>query len=927
MITSTALVFINRFVKRPVASGILIFLFLFITTIFLSFQRFQDRIDDDRIRMKNILYGINDNLEQALTICKTTTISLALSVNDAGIPEDFNKVSKQLIETNPLIYSLRIVPNGVIKYIYPMKGNETDMNSNVLSSTTYKYGAIQTLKNKKMYFSGPYKLRQGRIILIVRQPIYEENKFWGFASVYINLEKLLSTSGINTIDFYKYKFQFSSINPVSNKEEFWLTDKPDLSKNYFESYKIPDSTWKIYLIANQDLSYFKQIPLPAKIGLIYSILFGVLTTSILKRSRKLQVLINDQKSKILKDEIKYEALFENADIGIAIVDVNSLLYDDINGRLCKMLEYTEEEFKIKTLRDIIHPDDKKQSNLKFEELRKGDIRKYSFENRYFTKSGKTIWVKSIVSPLWKIDAKPTKCIKIVEDITSIKEADLLVKENEKRFKSLFYDSPISLWEEDFSLLKKYLEGLNLMGEKQEKVLIYLQIHPEVVKICIKLTKIIDANKKCLELYQVETVRELSNYLNNTLGKNEIADFTKIILAITQGENQLDIDSTIKNSKGEYRETNIKWNVVRGFENSIERVIVSTLDITELKVHEKSIMSSQHRVQTLIDTIDGIVWECDAITFASSFISKKVKNILGYSNDEWLSSTTFWQDHLHPQDQGLATSQFEKLNIKNSSIDFEYRMIAKNGKIVWIRNMVTYIYKNDTTSSLRGIMIDITKMKESEKVLNKSFNLVSDQNKRLLNFSYIVSHNLRSHSSNIQSIVSLIEASESEEETEEMITLLKNVTNTLNETLNNLNDVVNIQTNMDLVTEPLNLNQYIDKAIAVLKEQIIIKDAQIVNMINRDITLIYNPAYLESILFNIISNAIRYSHPERKPIITISFSADKENKTLKFSDNGIGIDLDKNGLKLFGMYKTFNKSMLEELDCLLQKTRSRLWAAL
>lgn len=78
-----------------------------------------------------------------------------------------------------------------------------------------------------------------------------------------------------------------------------------------------------------------------------------------------------------------------------------------------------------------------------------------------------------------------------------------------------------------------------------------------------------------------------------------------------------------------------------------------------------------------------------------------------------------------------------------------------------------------------------------------------------------------------------------------------------------------------------------------------------NSISKDETLTYNPAYLESILLNFTTNAIKYSHPERTPEISYSIDTNENIKVLKISDNGLGINLERHGKKLFGMYKTFH----------------------
>ena len=68
---------------------------------------------------------------------------------------------------------------------------------------------------------------------------------------------------------------------------------------------------------------------------------------------------------------------------------------------------------------------------------------------------------------------------------------------------------------------------------------------------------------------------------------------------------------------------------------------------------------------------------------------------------------------------------------------------------------------------------------------------------------------------------------------------------------------------------------------------------------------YNPAYLESIILNFLSNAVKYSHPQRTPVISFDLFHENNKPVLSITDNGIGIDLKRNGDKLFGMYKTFH----------------------
>jgi PAS domain S-box-containing protein len=345
--------------------------------------------------------------------------------------------------------------------------------------------------------------------------------------------------------------------------------------------------------------------------------------------------------------------------------------------------------------------------------------------------------------------------------------------------------------------------------------------------------------------------------------------------------------------------------MRGYEDTLERVIISTEDITSQKQAERIIRSSQQRIESLIDTIDGIVWECDYNTFEFTFVNKKAEQITGYPVEQWLYNPTFWAEKIHPDDREEAINFCMESSQTKNQYDFEYRMLASNGSVIWMRDIVNVIREDGVPVSLKGIMIDIIKTKEAENELNATLELVNEQKKRLMNFSYIVSHNLRSHAANIQSIVSLYDTAESDEERNEFVTMLKTVSRSLNETMVHLHDLVNIQSNGALTSEPLNLRHYAEMALRTLSDQIEGKKASVANNIPENVTVRYNAAYLESVLHNLFSNALRYSHPDRKPLITADWEQQDGKNILKVADNGVGIDMARFGDKLFGMYKTFH----------------------
>src|SRR5438445_214015 len=113
------------------------------------------------------------------------------------------------------------------------------------------------------------------------------------------------------------------------------------------------------------------------------------------------------------------------------------------------------------------------------------------------------------------------------------------------------------------------------------------------------------------------------------------------------------------------------------------------------------------LRPLVNSIDGIVWAADATSFQFSFVSNQAERILGYPVERWLSDPTFWSDHLHPEDRGWAVPFREKATSEKRNDDFEYRMIAADGSVEWLRDLITVVREGDRPAQLRGVMDDIT----------------------------------------------------------------------------------------------------------------------------------------------------------------------------------------------------------------------------
>ncbi|PJZ64692.1 histidine kinase [Leptospira wolffii] len=373
--------------------------------------------------------------------------------------------------------------------------------------------------------------------------------------------------------------------------------------------------------------------------------------------------------------------------------------------------------------------------------------------------------------------------------------------------------------------------------------------------------------------------------------------------------------------------NLSVSMVRDSDGKPMYFVSQIEDITQKKIAEENLISVHDEMKLILDSATQVAIIRTDINGIISHFSKGAENVLGYSSAEIVGTRTPEFFHV-PEEMterseelvkeiGEKTEGFESLVAIAKRDRFEskiWRYRRKDGSVFPAQLVVTSIFNGESEiTGFLGVVTDISetvnnqkKLEETKKQLETLAEQLGQRNAQLLNYAHITSHNLRAPTSNLISLLELIQESETPAETENLIHKFKISVEYLRETLDSLVEVLRIQEFANRELELIKAPPILEKIRKILEGKILETETEIDSDFSAFDEWEYNRSYLESILLNLISNSIKYRSPDRKPKIRIFTEISQGKYYLNVEDNGLGIDLNKNRGKLFGLHKTFHR---------------------
>ena len=329
-----------------------------------------------------------------------------------------------------------------------------------------------------------------------------------------------------------------------------------------------------------------------------------------------------------------------------------------------------------------------------------------------------------------------------------------------------------------------------------------------------------------------------------------------------------------------------------------------VDITALKVIQDELQRREHLLAFSHELAKIGYWVSYSRNGKQEW-SDGIYDILEIERGSIIPSPESFLSIIHPDDRAEVRKKRDFFLNNNTTLSMEYRIISGKGQVKYIKEESSS-NTLDTDTYICVVVQDITDIKKHIRERDELLKEIRKKYQDLMQFNYIISHNLRSPVANILGMSSLLKMDLEDDERAQVFDFITESAEAIDGVIRDLNLLLSVKSALNEKKENVRLTEVIRSVKRSLRLQIHDCGATISSKITGDADLIYSiKGYVQSIIFNLISNAIKYRVPGRKPLVKIKGWRDEKGFHISVEDNGRGIDLKRHNKELFGLYKRFS----------------------
>jgi len=354
-----------------------------------------------------------------------------------GITEaQFVSMAREIVANEPRIRNIALAPKNIIRFVYPLKGNERALGLDYLKTPDQREAALRVIREKVTVVAGPVNLVQGGVGIISRTPIFMrdshvpsgESSYWGIASTVIDFDTLIRSAGLANSASQNIRFALRGKDSLgAGGAIFWGDGRIFAMNPIFMDITLPSGSWQIAALPANGWPVFNPLrSLYFLFGCMLSMIFSILFFQLIRINRALREDIVerlDAEDALRQSEEKYRSIFENSIMGIFRTTPDGH-YISANPAGVKMYGYKSEEEMMQSVTDLahqiyVHHEDRKR----FKELLENNGFVEGFEAEHYTKDGSKIWASMNARVIRDTSGNMLYYETTSEDITERKRAE------------------------------------------------------------------------------------------------------------------------------------------------------------------------------------------------------------------------------------------------------------------------------------------------------------------------------------------------------------------------------------------------------------------------------------------------------------------------------------------------------------------------
>jgi PAS domain S-box-containing protein len=437
-------------------------------------------------------YTIQRQLDSALS----STYTLAAIVREDGAVNNFDTIADELITRLPVVDSLQLAPDAVVRQIYPLRGNEEAIGHDLLADPQRRADVQRAIDSRRLTLSGPLELRQGGQAVIGQLAVFTqgeqgEDVFWGLAVAVIRIPTLLDTAHVSDLLAAGYTYELATRDASTGQLQAFSRSGDKLTNPVLNDIEVPNGTWVLAVTPPGVWHNLTWLRIEVTLVALFVTLFTWLTYSTIRNRQQLEVEVELATAELLtfnrrleaeaverahlmhalsQSQAQYQHLVEN--LGDAVFQTDAAgRWTFLTPAWTTLTGFTVEQSLGIPFLDYVHPDDRQRNAELFAPLiaRQKDYCRH--EVQYLTNDGGFRWVEVFARLLLDEEGQVVGTAGTLRDRTESHIADQRLRESEERFRTVVSNAPIICFTLDEHGLFTLSEGkgLEVLGRSPGQV--------------------------------------------------------------------------------------------------------------------------------------------------------------------------------------------------------------------------------------------------------------------------------------------------------------------------------------------------------------------------------------------------------------------------------------------------------------------------